>query len=386
VTLRVALVHDWLTGMRGGEKCLEAMCELFPEATLFTLLYRRGHLSPQIERMDIRTSWIQRVPGWRRIYRHLLPLYPRAIESFDMTGYDLVISSSHCVAKGVRAAPGATHLCYCYTPMRYAWDQYEHYFGPGRLAWWSRRLIPRLIGRMRAWDVATAGRPHRYAAISRHVAGRIRAYYGRAADVIYPPVELSAFSPGTGDGGHYLMVNAFAPYKRVDIAVEAFNRLGRELRIVGNGQDEARLRALAKPNISFLGWIGKEELREAYRGCRAFIFAAEEDFGITPVEAQGCGRPVIALGKGGALETVVPHPGYPSPGAWPAADTAPTGVLYPMQSAEALVEAVRFFEAHERDFDPAAIRAAVERFDRPRYLAEFKAFVERNLGAGRESG
>ena len=182
------------------------------------------------------------------------------------------------------------------------------------------------------------------------------------------------------------MVNAFAPYKRVDLAVEAFNRLGRELRIIGTGQDEARLRRLAGPNVRFLGWTSPEELREAYAGCRAFVFAAEEDFGITPVEAQGCGRPVIALGKGGALETVVPHPGFPAPGAWPAAAAAPTGVLYPEQTAEALVEAVRFFEAHERDFDPAAIRASVQRFDRPRYLAEFKAFVERNLQAGQQRG
>jgi glycosyltransferase involved in cell wall biosynthesis len=182
------------------------------------------------------------------------------------------------------------------------------------------------------------------------------------------------------------MVNAFAPYKRIDIAIEAFNRLGDELRIVGNGQDEARLRALAKPNISFLGWIGTEALRAAYAGCRAFVFTAEEDFGITPVEAQGCGRPVVALGRGGALETVVPHPGFPSPGTWPASRAAPTGVLYPVQSVEALVEAVRFFESHEREFEPAAIRASVSRFDRPRYLAEFKAFVERNLRSGRESG
>ena len=388
MSARVAIVHDWLTGMRGGEKCLEAMCELFPDATLFTLIYRRGHLSPAIERMRIRTSWIQRIPGWGRIYRHLLPLYPAAVESFDLTGYDLVLSSSHCVAKGARAAPGATHLCYCYTPLRYAWDQYDHYFGPGRLAWWNRRLIPRLIGRMRAWDVATAGRPHRYAAISRHVAGRIRAYYGREADVIYPPVDLSAFTAGSGGGGYYLMVNAFAPYKRVDIAVEAFNRLGRELRIVGSGQDEARLRALAGPNVKFLGWIGQEALREAYAGCRAFVFTAEEDFGITPVEAQASGRPVIALGRGGALETVVPHPGFPGAGdtAPPAPVGAPTGVLFPEQSPDALIEAVRFFEGHERDFDPAAARASVERFDRPRYLAEFKAWVERNRGAGRESG
>jgi glycosyltransferase involved in cell wall biosynthesis len=287
------------------------------------------------------------------------------------------------VAKGALAPPGATHLCYCYTPMRYAWDQYGHYFGPERLAWWNRRLVPRLIGRMRAWDVATAGRPHRYAAISRHVAGRIRAYYGREADVIYPPVDLSAFAPGAGGGGYYLMVNAFAPYKRVDIAVEAFNRLGRELRIVGNCQDEARLRALARPNVRFLGWIGHEALREAYAGCRAFVFTAEEDFGITPVEAQASGRPVIALGKGGALETVVPHPGHPVRGARPDTGGAPTGVLFPEQGVEALIDAVRFFEANERDFAPAAIRDSVERFDRPRYLAELRDWVERNRDAGR---
>jgi glycosyltransferase involved in cell wall biosynthesis len=386
VTPRVALVHDWLTGMRGGEKCLEAMCELFPEATLFTLLYRRGHLSPPIERMEIRTSWIQRVPNWQRIYRHLLPLYPRAIESFDLSGYDLVISSSHCVAKGARAAPGATHLCYCHTPMRYAWDQYRHYFAPERLAWWSRWAIPALIGRMRAWDVATADRPHRYAANSRHVAARIRTVYRREAEVICPPVDLAGLRLGDGAGGYYLMVNAFAPYKRVDLAVEAFNRLGRELRIVGTGQDDARLRRLAGPNIRFLGWISPEDLREAYAGCRAFVFTAEEDFGITPVEAQACGRPVIALGKGGALETVLPHPGFAPSGAWPVAAGAPTGVLYPDQTAEALVEAVRFFEAHERDFDPVAIRGSVQRFDRPRFLEEFKEFVDRNLRAGQQRG
>ena len=180
------------------------------------------------------------------------------------------------------------------------------------------------------------------------------------------------------------MVNAFAPYKRVDLAVEAFNRLGRELRIVGTGQDDARLRRLAGPNVRFLGWTSAQELREAYEGCRAFVFAADEDFGITPVEAQACGRPVIALGRGGALETVVPHPEFPSSGAWPAAAGAPTGVFYPDQTAAALVEAVRFFEKHELDFDPAAIRASVQRFDRPRYLTEFKSFVERNLRAGRE--
>jgi len=269
--------------------------------------------------------------------------------------------------------------------MRYAWDQYRHYFAPERLAWWNRRAIPALIARMRAWDVATADRPHRYAANSRHVAARIRSAYGRDAEVIYPPVDLSGLRPGDGAGGYYLMVNAFAPYKRVDLAVAAFNRLGRELLIIGTGQDDARLRRLAGPNVRFLGWTSPEELRQAYAGCRAFVFTAEEDFGITPVEAQACGRPVIALGKGGVLETVAPHPGFPA-AIWPASAAAPTGVLYPEQTTEALIAAVSFFEAHERDFDPVAIRASVQRFDRPRYLAEFKAFVERTMGAGRRPG
>ncbi len=379
--MKVAIVHDWLTGMRGGEKCLEAMCELFPEATLFTLIHHPGHLSPAIERMRIRTSWIQRLPGRRRFYRHLLPLFPAAIESLDLRGHDLVLSSSHCVAKGAIAPPGVPHLCYCYTPMRYAWDQYAHYFGPERLSWWNRRLVPRLIGRMRRWDVATAGRPTRYAAISRHVAGRIRQYYGREADVIYPPVDLAAFAPGPGGGGHYLMVNAFAPYKRIDLAVEAFNRLGRELRIVGNGQDEARLRALAGPTVRFLGWIGPEALRAEYAGCRAFIFTAEEDFGITPVEALASGRPVIALGRGGALETVRPHPGHPAGATWPAGAGAPTGVFFAEQTPEAIVEAVRFFEEHEGDFAPDACRSSVERFDRPRFLSELRQWVGRHAPA-----
>lgn len=379
MSARVAIVHDWLTGMRGGEKCLEAMCELWPDATLHTLFWRRGHLSPAIERMRIRTSWIQRLPGWSRYYRQLLPLFPGAVESFDLAGYDLVLSSSHCVAKGARAASGAVHLCYCYTPMRYAWDQYGHYFGPERLRWWNRRLVPWLIGRMRRWDVATAGRPRRYAAISRHVARRIRAAYGREAEVVYPPADLADLAVGPGDGGYYLMVNAFAPYKRVDLAIEAFNRLGRDLVIVGTGQDEARLRRLAGPRVRFAGWVSREELRGLYGRCRALVFAADEDFGITPVEAQGCGRPVIALGRGGALETVRPHPGFPGAAA-PAGAGAPTGVLFPEQSAEGLLDAVRFFEAHEGDFDPAAVRASVMRFDRPRFLAELRAFVERNLG------
>ncbi len=377
--MKTAIVHDWLTGMRGGEKCLEAICELFPDAALFTLLHRPGHLSPTIEDMDIRTSWLQRLPGRQAYYRHLLPLFPKAVESFDLSGFDLVLSSSHCVAKGAVPAAGALHLCYCYTPMRYAWDQYDHYFGTHRLGPVTGRIIPPLIRRLRRWDVETAGRVHSYAAISAYVAERIRRYYGRDSTVIHPPVELGAFSVSPSRGDHYLMVNALAPYKRVDIAIEAFNFLGRELRIIGTGQDRTRLERLAAPNIRFLGWVSREDLAREYSRCRAFIFPGEEDFGITPLEAQASGRPVIAFGRGGVTETVRPHPDFPSPGSWPLPEGGATGIFFTGQDAPSLVEAVRFFESREGDFSPQSVRESVLRFDRPRFKEEFSAFVEREL-------
>jgi len=364
--LKTAIVHDWLTGMRGGEKCLEVMCELYPDADLFTLIYRHGHLSPAIERMKIRTSWIQRLPGRQVYYRHLLPLFPSAVESFDFSGYDLVISSSHCVAKGAVTGPETLHLCYCYTPMRYAWDQYEQYFGAHRVGGLKRLVIGSLIGRLQRWDAATADRVDSYVAISQHVAKRILKYYDRKATVIYPPVDISSFSPSSGGGDYYLMVNALAPYKRVDLAIEAFNGLGRELRIVGTGQDMERLRQLAGRNVRFLGWVSREELARQYAGCRAFIFPGEEDFGITPLEAQASGRPVIAYGRGGVLETVRPHGGTDEP----------TGVFFHEQTALSLAEAVRSFEEREGDFSPDAIRTSVLSFDRPRFASEFGAFVE----------
>lgn len=383
--MKTAIVHDWLTGMRGGEKCLEVFCELFPDADLFTLIYRRGHLTPVIEQMKIHTSWIQRLPGNSLYYRHLLPLFPRALESFDFSGYDLVISSSHCVAKGAVTGPETLHLCYCYTPMRYAWDMYEHYFGAHRLRGPLRLVIPPLIRRLRKWDERTAGRVNTYSAISSYVAERIGKYYGRQAVVIYPPVDLSAFSPAPSSGDYYLMVNALAPYKRVDLAIEAFNGSGQELRIIGTGQDRERLAAMAGDNIRFLGWVSREELAEQYRNCRAFIFPGEEDFGITPLEAMASGRPVIAYGRGGVTETVVAHPGGPSGGA---ADTgkAPTGVFFEEQTPAALQDAVRFFEGHQGDFDGRAIRDSAAPFGRERFRKEFSEFVQRELARFREKG
>jgi len=364
--VKTAIVHDWLTGMRGGEKCLEVMCELYPDADLYTLIYRPGHLSPVIEKMNIRTSWIQHLPGRQLYYRHLLPLFPSAVESFDFSGYDLVISSSHCVAKGAVTSADTLHLCYCYTPMRYAWDQYEQYFGTHRVGGLKRLVIGSLIGRLQRWDAATADRVDSYAAISQHVAARILKYYDRQAEVIYPPVDISSFAPSSGGGDYYLMVNALAPYKRVDLAIEAFNGLGRELRIIGSGQDKQRLERLAGRNVRFLGWVSREELAEQYAGCRAFIFPGEEDFGITPLEAQASGRPVIAFGRGGVLETVRPHGGTDEP----------TGIFFQEQNASSLAEAVRAFEEREGDFFPDAIRASVLPFDRPRFAREFAAFVE----------
>jgi glycosyltransferase involved in cell wall biosynthesis len=365
--------------MRGGERCLEVLCELFPEAHLYTLLHVEGSVSATIERMRIRTSFIQRLPSAASRYRYYLPLFPRAIERFDLTGYDLVISSSHCVAKGVRIPNGVCHLAYVYTPMRYVWDQYEAYFGKGRAGWLTRWAMTLMRHRLQRWDVASSKGVYAFLAISRHVADRISRHYGRAAEVIYPPVDCGAFSLSTGHQGFYLMVTAFAPYKRVDLAIAAFNAMGKPLKIIGTGQEERKLRAQAGPTIEFLGWQPDPVVREAYAQCRALIFPGEEDFGIVPLEAMACGKPVIAYGKGGVLETVVPlNPKKTSNGVSGSVDRGPpTGVFFYEQRAEALIEAVRFFEQHESAFDPQAIRAHVLPFDRTQFKARLSEVLDR---------
>lgn len=372
--MKVALVHDWLTGMRGGERCLEVFCELFPEADLFTLLYRPGTVSSTIEKHPIRTSFIQHLPFSHISYRYYLPLFPRAIESFDLSGYDLILSSSHCVAKGVRVPPGVCHIAYIYTPMRYVWDQYDAYFGDDRSGWLARTGMRFLRRRLQRWDVESNRDIYTLMAISGHVAERIRRNYGRTADVIYPPVDYQAFSPSTRDSGFYLMVTAFAPYKRVDLAIEAFNRLIRPLKIVGAGQDEKRLRSIAGSTVEFLGWRSDGEIRELYASCSALIFPGEEDFGIVPLEAMACGKPVIAYGKGGALETVVPlrrpQVGGPRP-----EEVGPTGLFFYEQTPEALIEAIQRFEAHRDRFDPVRIREHVKPFDRSNFKDEFFRYV-----------
>jgi glycosyltransferase involved in cell wall biosynthesis len=351
--------------MRGGEKCLEVFCELFPTADLFTLVHVPGSVSPTIERHRIHTSPLQRLPGSSRRYRWYLPLMPTAIEAFDLSAYDLILSSSHCVAKGAIPRPDALHVAYMHTPMRYAWDLWPQYFPPtGPL---SRYVVPLLLNYLRMWDTTSAQRVDRFLANSQFVAQRIAQYYRRRATVVYPPVDTEFFTPGGERGDYYLMVTALVPYKGVDLAIQAFNALRRPLKIVGSGPLAARYRALAGPHIELLGWCSNAALRQYYAACRAVIFPAQEDFGIVPLEANAAGRPVIALGLGGALETVIPANDPQASGALrplPNGAVPPTGVLFAPRTPASLQEAVRFFEAHETLFCPEALRRHAQQFDR----------------------
>ncbi len=365
---RVALVHDWLTGMRGGERCLEVFAELFPDADLYTLLHVPGSVSPTIERRRIVTSFIQRLPQAERRYRHYLPLFPAAVRAFDLRGYDLVLSSSHAVAKGVRVPAGALHVCYCFTPMRYVWDLYDDYFGP-RSGLAARLVMPPVAAWLRRWDRRTAAGVHHFVAISRFVADRIRRAYGREADVIYPPVDVSRFRVDETPGEFYLVVSALTPYKRVDLAVEACNRLGRKLLVVGSGPEERRLRALAGPTVELLGWRDDAQIAELYARCRALLFPPLEDFGITPLEAMAAGRPVIAFGEGGARETVVP-PGEGEP---------PTGLFFARQTVDDLSDAIQRFEASAHQFEPKALRRRAEAFDRPVFRDRVRAYLRERM-------
>lgn len=374
--MRVAIVHDWLTGMRGGERVLEALLDLFPEAEIFTLIHHSGSVSHKIERRAITTSFVNRIPYPRRVYRHLLPLFPRAVESLDVSGFDLVISSSHCVAKGVRRAPRASHLCYCHTPMRYVWDQYSSYFGPGRASMPVRVAMRFLAPRLRRWDVASAGRVDRYVANSEHVRGRISRYYGKDSRVVYPPVDVGRFDATRPREDFYLIVSALVAYKRIDVAVEAFKQSGKRLVVVGDGTEAMRLRASAGPNITFMNRVTDQEVAEWMARCRAFVVTAEEDFGITAVEAQAAGAPVIALGRGGSLETVVGAPGPDDSQEHGAGQ--PTGVFFDEQTPTDLVAAIERFETME--FDRSALAANASRFNLKRFRAGILDELEALLG------
>jgi glycosyltransferase involved in cell wall biosynthesis len=358
-----AIVHDWLTGMRGGEKVLEILCERYPRAEIFTLLHVPGSVSPAIERHAIHTSALQWLPGARHYYRECLPLFPTLIEQFDLEPFDLVISSSHCVAKSALPRPTAVHVCYCHTPMRYAWDQFDAYFGPDRVGTLASTALRPMLASLARWDRQTAGRVRRYLTNSQYVAGRIRRYYNREATVVYPPVDTDFFHPDETDAAtdtpHALVVSALVPYKRIDVAIAACRIARVPLHIIGIGPERARLEQLAAgADVRFLGRLSNEAVRDAYRRACLVLLTGEEDFGIVPLEAQACGRPVVALGRGGAVETVVP---------------GDTGLLVSDPSAEAFAEAIA--EAVRHRFDAGRIRRHAERFSRARFGDQVEALV-----------
>ena len=378
--LRVVLAHDWLTGMRGGERVLERLCGLFPDAPIYTLLHRRGSLSPLLESRRIVTSPLDLFPGAAQGYRRLLPLMPAAVRALRVEPCDLVLSTSHCAIKAIVPPPGARHLSYIFTPMRYVWDQAEAYFGRGQAALPTRLAAAIGAPWLRRWDARTARRVDRFVAISHCVADRVRRAYGRDAGLVYPPVELARFAPTPppGPAGYYLMVTAFAPYKRVEVALEAFGRLGRRLKVVGDGQAVSRLRPLFRGPVEWLGPRSDAEVTRLYEGCRAFVLPGEEDFGITPLEAQASGRPVIALARGGATETVVPFGN--------AAGDPPTGILYPggpspeARDVDRLSQAIVEFEAHEASFRPEVCRRQAERFSPEAFDRGLLAEVDHLVG------
>ena len=364
MTARVALVHDWLTGMRGGEKVLEAIAEIFPDATIHTLLHVKGTVSPALEAHPERRSFVQWLPAAARRYRSYLPLFPTAIEQFDFDPYDLVISTSHCAAKSVVVPGRARHICYCHSPMRYAWDQFESYFGEAQVGRTRSRLLRPVLARLARWDRDTADRVDRYVANSHYVAGRIRRYYNRGSTVVYPPVDTAYYRPEPARPAEsfFLAVSALVPYKRLDVAIRACARVGAPLTIVGKGPEEVRLRQTAesvKADVEFTGWLGDTEIRDLYRRCQAALMPGVEDFGMVPVEAQACGRPVVALAEGGAVESVV---------------DGTTGVLVQDPSVEAFADGLR--RVSSSIFDSGAIRRHAESFGKARFQEQFRQVLE----------
>lgn len=365
-TSKIAIVHDWLVRPGGAERVLERLLGLFPNADLFTLFHIPGAVKRDIESRVKGVSFIQGLPGLKHHYGRYLPLFPKAVESLSLAGYDLVVSSSYCVAKGAVKGVGARHLCYCHTPMRYVWHQQNHY--QRQMGLMARLLFKAAAKRLRRWDIRTSSRPDQFIANSRSVAGRIMEYYGRQAAVIHPPIDTEYFKPDFDSkaGDYYLTVGALVPYRNMSTAVQAFNQTRRRLLVAGDGPEMGRLRKIAGSTVEFLGWQDRESLWRLYRGCRALVSPGEEDFGMAAAEAQACGKPVVALGKGGAVETVV---------------EGRTGVLYAEDSASALVQALESFE--KLKFDARLIRANAERFSSRVFDLKISSSIESVVG-GRE--
>ncbi len=359
--MRVAIVHDFLNQYGGAEKVLEALHQLFPQAPVYTLIYHPSSLPHWFGSWQIRSSrLISKLPFLGKHYQKYLLLYPTAIEEIDLSDYDLVLSSSYLFAKGVITSPKTCHISYCHTPMRPAWDMYSLYLKDS--GWPIRLVLPFVFNYLRLWDFSSSQRVDHFIASSHWVAKRIRKYYGRESEVIYPPVDASPFSPSDNLGDYFLCVSRLVPYKRIDIAIRTFNLLGYPLRIVGKGIEEGKLKAMARSNIEFLGYLPTERLAEEYAKCQALIFPGEEDFGIVPVEAQASGRPVIGYGVGGVKETIIEDK---------------TGIFFNTQTPQSLTEAVGRFQ--NLKFDPGDCVANAQRFAKEVFMRKVKDFVEEKL-------
>lgn len=377
--MRVALVHEWFTTIAGSEKVVEQILHLFPQADVFAVYADPGVVArtPFLKSCHVRTTFVQHLPKAKTAFRSYLPLMPLAVEQLDLSGYDLVISSAHAVAKGVLTGPDQLHISYVHSPIRYAWDLQHQYLRESGLDRGLKGWIAKwMLHKIRLWDYRTAAGVDHFVANSRFIGRRIHKVYGRSADVIYPPVDVDAFELCADKEDYYLTASRLVPYKRMDLIVQAFAQMpDKRLVVIGDGPEMPKLKAAAAPNIELLGYQEFSVLKHHLQRARAFVFAAEEDFGITPVEAQACGTPVIAFGRGGALETVVMSP-----------DPAQaTGVFFPEQTVESLVEAVRVFESHPEGFQPEVCRRHAERFSVDQFRQSFSAYVTARVTEFRES-
>jgi len=364
--MKLAITHDWLTVPGGAEKVVKRWYDLYPEAPIHTTVFDRQKIGHIFSEERVRPSFMQKVPFAKKHYSKMLNLMPRAFEEFDLTEYDVVLSSSSSCSKGVITGPDTVHIAYIHTPMRYAWDLYHQYYASASFP--ARVMMRRTMPGIRQWDVINSQRVDHFIANSRFIARRIRKYYRREADVIHPPVDTDFYTPGDAEPeDYYLLLSRFVPYKKIDLAIEACNKLKRRLVIIGGGPEESALKAAAGPTIEFKGVLGDEEVRKYYRNCRAFLFPGLEDFGITPVEAQACGRPVLAYGKGGALDTVIP---------------GTTGILFPEQTADSLARAIE--ELENQSWNSDEIRKHAENFSNQRFDTQISDYIDSKWKEHRE--
>ena len=372
--MKKALIHDWYTVYGGAERCVESFTNIWSDFDHFSLIddLSDPHRDLILKGKKTKNSFIQKLPFWKKKYRTYLPLFPFAIEQFDLSDYELILSSSSSVAKGVLTKPSQLHISYVYSPVRYAWDLYHQYLKESKLDSGVKGLIAKyFLFKLRAWDFSTANRPDHYIAISHFVAKRIKKVYNKEALVIYPPVDTDSFTLTTETSDYYITCSRMVPYKKIDLIVEAFSKTNKRLIVIGDGPDFRKIKKLASSNVELKGYVEKEEMLDIIKRAKAFIFAAEEDFGIAPIEAQACGVPVIAYGKGGALETII---GVSSDENFD--DKSVTGIFFKEQTSSSLLEAVNYFEKNKASFDRKIIRKNAERFSKDRFEKEFKETIE----------